>query len=576
MSQRHALKWGALDFAPTAPAAAGYLIESVADGTAFGNPEARVESVRSLLTDGSLAILEGWDNREVTIRLRLSSPAAVAGPALAAAESALMAELLATSKSPLVYTPPATDAATCVFDVVGATLERDYADDFDLEEEQREYRYYSLTLTCLPFARAKDKVVVPALPPEPPSPTVVTIDDCNSTTGWSGLDGTTITAGAGSVIGTAQPDWDAVVVRTGAVSMTGATPYLRVQVTATTTASLRLPRFQIDASPTNLPIVSVGEPADGNGKVYYLQPPPSFSKLKITVEKQIDPGLGSVVEVHDVARTNSIGGTRQTSRSATVAGSAPTQAAIRLFDATPGPLGSDILVYTSGNNSWRPALRAYRVSSAAETADSAMVSGKRNTLTSAMTFKIPANLLSEGTYSLLARLNVSTAGPLGWSVRMVSSSGSTTVGSSVVLSGTTTVGTTGGNYQVVNLASIPLPVVKAEANQAVELTLTGTANMTIDEGWLFGTHDGVLTWLSDTDSLSWIEIRSPALGASRPSVYGGTGAKGANSVCIDWKCKSFGTHRFEPGLMQIFTVASTSLASQSEIEFYPRYHSHVA
>ena len=33
-----------------------------------------------------------------------------------------MAEVLADSKSPLVYVPPADDAATCVFDVVAARL----------------------------------------------------------------------------------------------------------------------------------------------------------------------------------------------------------------------------------------------------------------------------------------------------------------------------------------------------------------------------------------------------------------------------------------------------------------------
>ena len=48
-----------------------------------------------------------------------------------------------------------------------------------------------------------------------------------------------------------------------------------------------------------------------------------------------------------------------------------------------------------------------------------------------------------------------------------------------------------------------------------------------------------------------------------------------NSVCIDWKCESFGAHRFDPGLMQIFTVTTTSKVSQSTLEFYPRYHSHV-
>lgn len=586
MTQQHGLTWGALDFVSKEPTAAGYLLEACADGTNFGNPKALIQTVRSLLTDGSLAVLEGWDNREIPIHLRISAPSAIAGPALAAAEAALMAELRAESKSPLVYTPPATDAPASYFDVVVAELERDNGNDWDFDESQREERYYILTLTCLPFARPADTTVVPAISAPPVTPTVSVVDACTSLTGWTALVGTTSLIGSDG-IRVSHPTSLPSMQRSGAVSMTGF-PYLTVQARALRLNSgggpaLAEATVAVDGVVLT-PVATTGSLAAGDRKLYFETG--SFSTLTFTI---VDPWVGgsgtpvsSNIDVYQIEKTDSLptaGSARQQVRSATVAGSAPTQAAIRLFDATPAALGTEILVHTSRNTSWQPALRPFRTSSATVAADSAMVSGSRNTLASSMVFRIPANLLTEGTYSLMARLNVGVAGTIGWSAKTVSSAGATTVGSSVVTSGSATVGVTDG-YQVINLAALPLPVVKAEADQMVELTLTGTSNMMVDEVWLFGLHDGVLTWLRDTDSLTWLEIRSPELGAARPSIYGGTGAKGANSIDVSWKAAggsfgSFGAHRFDPGLMQIFTVTSSSLVSQSEIEFYPRYHSHV-
>lgn len=544
----------------------GYAIEAMADGTTFGNPEALIEVVKSLLAEGSLAVLEGWDNRQAPIRLRLSAPTAIAGPALAEAEKLLMLAVLSLAKAPLVYTPPATDAVACVFDVVAAKLERDVSTGWDLDESQREQRFYLLTLTCLPFARTEESVVVPTLGPPPVSPSTTVIDTCASLTGWTATGGTLSgpppkATGDGVNIGSLR--------RTGAVSMSSS-PYLKVTVGSSVYGASSVPPIFLIDGAAAAPLVSVGG-------VYYLQPPPSFTTLGVapTGGSPIPPNN---IQITEVARTNVLPGsgtTRQQSRLANVVGSAPTQAAIRLWDATPAALGTDILVHSSTNTVWQPALRPYRFSSATVTADSAMISGNRNTLTSAMTFRIPANLLTEGTYALMAEMNVSVSGSLGWSAKMVSGAGTTTVGSSVVTSGSITVPATGGAYKVLNLAALPLPVVRTEADQMIELVLTGSANMTIDEAWLFGLHDGVLTWLQDADSLTWIEIRSPELDATRPSVYGGTGAKGANSVCIDWKCASFGAHRFVPGFMQVTTITSTSLLGQSELEFYPRYHSHV-
>lgn len=548
---------------------AGYAVEAMADGTHFGNPQALIEVVKSLLTDGSLAVLEGWDNREAPIRLRLSAPTAIAGPALAEAEKALMLAVTARSKAPLVYIPPAQDAVTCVFDVVAAKLERDVSEDWDLEEVRREYRYYLLTLTCLPFARTEESVVVPALAPPPITPTTVIIDDGSSLTNWTA---------SGALTGPPPTSGDttashAMLTRTGAVAL-GATPYLKVTVNATYNGVASSPSFSIDGD------IAAGTIIAQSGNVYYLEPGADFTTLRVLAVPTAtwNPFPPSTVQVTEVARTNVLpvsGTTRQQTRTATVQGSAPTQAAIRLFDATPADLGVDVLVYTTTNTNLSPALRPWRVSSAAVTADAAMVSGGRNTLTSSMVFEIPAAKFTEGTYALMGRLNVTTGGDLTWSARMVNAAGATTLGSAITTSGTVTLGVTTG-YEVLNLGSLGLPVVAVEADQMVELTLTGTANMTFDEGWLFGLDDGALTWIRDaTTDLQWIEIRSPELSATRPSVYGGTGAVGNGAACIDFMCRSFGAHRFEPGLMQVFTVTTTSLVSQSELEFYPRYHSHV-
>lgn len=589
MTQQPAIQWGALEFVhpETQPPAEGYQIHAMAEGTHFDNPKALLEVVKSLLNDGSLAVLQGWDNREAPIRLRLSAPTATAGPALAAAEAALMNQVMAEAKAPLRQTPSATDAATNVFDVVAATLDRDTSEGWDIEEERREYRYYLLTLTCLPFVRTEESTLVAALPTN--GSTTVDIDDGTSAAAWqvvevSGIFNYGITSTSGYVelagIGDYYGRWTPVrpylqFSRTSGVAM-GATPYLRITLSTWRLDTLG-PRLLTNNGMLDPIAIGTGAVVPGVAD-YYFKPTTASVPLNIVVGGEIgEKRLPVNLRVHHVARTDilPIGGTRrQLPRAAAVSGSAPTTASIRLYDAGPAALGSDILVHSSRNTLWQPALRPFRVSSATETADGSTISGKRNTLGSAMTFRVPARLLTEGTYALMANMNVTTAGSLGWSARMVSSAGAATVGSSVVLSGSTPLPVTTG-YQVVRLASLPLPVVLAEADQMVELTLTGTANMTIDEAWLFGLHDGVLTWVRDTDSLSWIDIRSPELGAARPSVFGGTGAFGANGMCIDWKCQAFGTHRFMPGVMQIFTVTTSSLVSQSEIEFYPRGHSHV-
>jgi hypothetical protein len=785
MAQATALLLGDIQLAgPTPQAGVDYRIEALAGGTHLGNPKALREFVKSVFVDGSLSVSQGTDNREPVIQLRISAPEAVAGPALAQAEKALT---IATRKKPrpdpLTYVPPATGAAVTVADVEAADLTRDHdggGSEWDLEEVLREYRYYTLSLSCWPWVRPADTVVVPAIAPNPPTPTTVDIDLCNSTTGWSkaaagfgptvrtnripnpsfetNLDGwnagtnaflpqpstmawdlkvgnyllrcgfvngsygqrayldspaVAVTAGKKYAIsmrlGGGRPPWgflarfyngpngtgsmvqqidvsetsrvvtappnavslrlfpfvtahsfddmllDGVLVeesdtvygyfdgdtpdgsgwvfawtgtphaststatsttaatslsasgghvdlsgvagpayggtrtltltRTGAVAM-GATPYLRVSAAVSVTGGTATPVFKIGTG-TAVPVTpEVVAPSAIAGYTDYYFTTGSFDRLVIEATAAGGSNTPTVnISVAHVARTDAIAGAgtlRQVARTATVTGAAPTQAAIRLYDATEAPLGTDILVYTSTNTSWIPALRPFRVSSSTVGADPARVSGFANTLASAMVFRIPARRLTEGTYSLLANLNVIGAATLTWSTRIVSSTGAATIGSSQTQSGSTLlINPLGTGYRVYNLASLLLPPALVEGDQMVEITLGGGGGITIDEAWLFCRDDGVLTWIPDTDSMSWIEIRSPEIGSDSPTIYGGTGEFGENPVCVDWKTSmtpaygACGQHVTEPGQMQVFTVCTTSQAAQSELEFYPRYHSHV-
>lgn len=586
------LNWGALQLLGPITPTTDYQWDAMADGSTFGNPESQWEEIDSLLRDGQLMVRNGRKNRVVTIRLRLSVPRGIAGPSLAAGEAALMAQATMERPPALSWLSPSTDSVRAFYDVIAAEdPELDTSDGWDTELVMRDYLYWSVTLYCHPFVRPEETTVVAALAPSPAVPTTVDVDTCDSVTGWAydpgqwfNMDGAAfvpLAASGGSVnasgtvkyfgASTGTPWYK--VKRSGAIAMS-TTPYLRVTATVTGGTS---PTFACQGAGA---LIMTSASTVPGATDYYFEPTGS-SVSSLTFQAFGTDGLpnGSAIalRVYHIARTDTLPGsgtTRQQSRVAEVAGSAPTQAAIRLYDATPAALG-ETLVYT-GPNSVLP-LRPWRVSSASVTADAARVSGGRNTLTSPMVFEFPASSLADGTYALMGMLSVAVAGDLTWSARTVNSSGATTLGSDVVVSGTTALDVTSG-YEVLNLASLALPVVEVEGDQLIELTLTGTADMTVDEVWPFDLTNGVLTH-ANIPTAQWLEIRSPDLtNNGRPSIFAGTGAVGVGGVNVTNSegVKSFNPHEFPPGLNQVFTVAAGSLVSQSELEFYARSHSHVA
>lgn len=585
--QEHSLVWGQLSFAGPVTSDSLFDIEAV-DGSHFGNPQPVIEVVRSLLIDGALAAVTGWENREVVIRLRTS---ASDGESASEAEAALFSQVLMDQPYPLEWTPPLDTGATTVFDVVVARIDRDVDEAWGDHEVLRGERFYVLTLTCLPFARAVESTIVPALP-VPADPDIedwTDVDTCGSTTGWTletngtSPSGPTLVTGPPTAI-TASAGIDAAndhlrLVRTGTIIVPD-DYYLAVDVSTAGWIGGPL-KARLDGVYVN-PVAITLDGEDDSFRLFFDNVE-TINELAILKDFE-HPGGGlptSSITVYNIATTDTLGASstttsRQQSRLATVLGSAPTQAAIRLYDATTAPLGTDILVYTSRNAEFRPNLRRWIDTSVAPTSDATLVSGAYHSLATPTTFLIPAELLTIGTYSLLARMDVNVAGPLSWEARMATTGGATNVpGSEVITSGEVDLATS-ATFQVVDLAAMILPVVEVEGNNhALKLTLTGTADMLIDEAWLFNLDEGALTWVIDTETLHWLEVRSPELGAARPSAWGGRNAVGNGGVCVDWKCESFGSHRFEPGIIQVFTVCATSKVSQAEIESFPRFHSHV-
>lgn len=617
-TQDDSILWGDLQLRGPLASETTYEIETMAEGSHFGNPVSIVEQIQSMAIDGALAARTGWDARTIAIRLRLS---ANDGETLAQVEQMLTAQVLLDQPPPIVWTPPLGSAAPAVFDVLVADLQRDTSDGWSYSEKYKGYRYFVLTLTCLPFARAMDTVVVPALapPPDPGAAPVTTmLDDCTSTTGWTkdvtnttGSHGPTVSSGAVTV--DAELDAGTEHVRlirhpVTATAMPSGQPYLVIDVAATETIKLTTTSSTMATTiPGTLGIVvdsviytpvasQPGGGENGSTRLYFdLTGVASF--MSVTVRKDYDDSwvppvtrgqtalCWAYLKVYRLFSSDTLATasstSRQQSRLTNIYGAMPTRATIRMYDATPAALGGDILVYTSSNTAWQPPLRTWLHSSAAVSIDATRVSDAYHQLgPTPSVFLIPANLLEPGAYALLARIDSTVTNSLTWQARMVAADGSDTIGSSRTISGQVTVPAPVAAYAVYEIAdSLMLPLFEVETDDyAVELTLTGTSDMRLDEAWLFGLDNGALTWLKDPegDNLEWIEVRSPDLGAARPSVFGGIGDVGALSACVDAKAGSFGGHRFEPGPLLVFTMSVDSLVAQCELEYFPRFHSHPA
>lgn len=179
MSDYGSLWLGALDLRADY---GSYQLEVLADGTTLGSPKSVLTELESFVADGSLAALTGVENRELEVTVLITA-ATKAG--LAQGEAALVGQCSPLHGRPwrttFSWTPPDSGVAN-VFDVTAAWPEH----RFDDLSELRFDRYYSLTLTCLPFARAQGLASASLAAPSASPPTSTTINACTSLSGWSG------------------------------------------------------------------------------------------------------------------------------------------------------------------------------------------------------------------------------------------------------------------------------------------------------------------------------------------------------------------------------------------------------
>lgn len=581
--------------------------------TSFGNPVPMVEVIESLIAEGAQAYVQGWENRVFALTLRCEADS---GEALAQFEDTLMRIILAAgpgSMATLRYVPPARESAPTNFDVQTLTLKRVLSDRWDLDESRRLTRYWQVEFTTLPFVRPDEPVVIEASPLPVDPGTGVTYETVTATSSWTGWTGDGIPSNfwtatpakdleSGSFIrvtATKKPgvDKDARLRARRDTGNANASAWPLIKVVTKRVkfgASSRI-QLSFDGAARQDAIANV---RSGDLVASWFEAPVGgwSSSLAITALIGNAPTDGpyrfTVVSVEFTDGIDAGTGTtsREQSRILAVPGAAPTSARLALYsDEDAGGLGETVLIHTSNDEAtFSPPLRPYRLTSATVTTDSTLVSGASNSLSSATQWLIPASQLLAGTYALVARMKRTTGATtrnLNWSAKLADAAGADLpLGSDITVSGSTPVTLTGTGWQPVAIASMTLPPVGVDVSAAyvlVSLSMSSDgADVLIDQGWLLDTTRGAFTLLylpgTAATSASWVECRSPDLGAPFWQVYGGTGGS-AKEAGQDFGrfALALGRHRFLPGDLTVFTVTSGASRSQSRGEMYARHHSHV-
>lgn len=591
----------------TPPEPLPYVIETMADGTNRGKADAVVAEIRAQILDGEVATVSSYENREATIRVRITG---ADGDDLAQGEAALMAEVN-RGRNTLAWVPNLAGAVPCVFDVVYSVLEFE-SEGRDILEKSRRQRIYVLTLACLPFPRTEKKVLIESLPVPSTStgsgvaPTV--FDTGNATTNWTGLTGVTLTAetpswaGAATVVvarkASAAP---CSVYRSSVPAATGGRQFLRVTgwglwsaIGGKAYAQAAFRWAMGTSSITYLtPVAYTYKASTGRfDALFYLPSGLTGNRFRMTMTytgphpanvHHSALGIDETSWVGDAPFTST---TRQMSRTLPVYGSARTEGelevrALAADGTTPEALGAHTLVYTRAAGAGiQPPLRTFRTNGMPTTADAALVSGARESLGSpAATFVVPADLVKPGNYQLAARLRCSNTN----AQTLTATAATSTTDASLLPANTATITrtlnfTAASTWQFVMIGSLTLPTVET-GHTAANVTLTLTNNnasvVDLDEAWIFNTDDGELS-LFDTSGagVSMLRIAGATLDRHQPSAWVGT-ADGAAVVNAGPRRIWPGSHEFKPGDLEVFTVTTGTARARAALRFWPRAHTHL-
>lgn len=425
-----------------------------------------------------------------------------------------------------------------------------------------------------------------------------TTDTATVTYDWSGTahnstsTGTysqTLAVASGAVQATRYGANVVTLRRTGAVSP-GATPYLRLNgtvlwdVAAPKTTGLTL-AFKIDGTTVAPALLTI----TGSTWSAVIYRPANFTTLDVTATAATATAENGVrVAVDQITRADrAVDSTgRQTQRIIPVYGSMRTEASIEVLGLDAAgtaavALGAQTLVYAApaaaDGTAPAPDLRRYRSAGPTVTADTAMVSGARETLTTsstgATTFTIPASQIPEGTYALYAKLAASAAGTftVNWSATVATAFASHTLTGSGSVALTTA-------HQIVPVGlpfTLPPAALDPAASGNVTFTVwVGSGTITLDEAWLFDIDAGQVSLVDTSGGVEMLRIDAATIDRPDPSYWIGSALTEANTINAGQRVQAFTQHLFPPGSVSVFTVTTSATTARVSLGYWPRWHTH--
>lgn len=584
--------------------------EALGDDGSWGSPQPIDVTLQSLLQDGSVVVTQGYDNREVSLRVRLTGSDSAE---LASLESTLFAEV--GKRNTLTYVPPDGWGPASVFEVVTSRLEHTLD---DVAEVMSCERTYGLTLVCEPFARSADQFTVvgatvsdPA--PTPPPPTTIT--DGVSGTNWTVHTAKPTTYGG--VAFSTNPilqlgynkrdvktthvyeytatfsvgqqkylaiDWD---MRGEYASMSDISPAVMLNNAAnSTTGGTSLLRVGQMASPTN----------PGYTRTLWAIPSSiaTVTRIRITSTMQAygpdatwnsyERGI-AVRLIQLTSQPLSSGTARQKTMTITVPGSAPTVGSLQVSHSTTA-LG-DLLAYSWADSGcgYTPPMRGFRVSGGTLTVDSSAYSGAYDSLGAPVTYERSTQQVPMGLYVIYARLRLDNGASATVQIDASTLIGGNQLPGSAVTSKQLISGTIGA-WKIVPIGRMMLPTVDAGSNGTLRLVVSngGPSALSLDEIYLCNATIGRATvvnagTLGTTPTPgaapSTIWINSPTTDSPRPSVTAGVATDGSDAYNIESLVSSSQPHRWEPPSVSVFT-ACNALDATTTLTGYPRWHTHAA
>lgn len=480
-----------------------YGVSVIAEGTSKGAPAPIEVAVKSWLQDGAVVVTQGYDNRTVTLRVRLRGPDLVA---VTDAEAALFAEL--GKPNTLTWTPGDGLSPSSVFVVVTSSMEHAPSADEDIAEGLSfPWRTYNVRLVCKAFVRSATPFSSIALPPTGGT-TTTNLDTCGVTTGWTA----TVNGVAATVVNAAGPPTTNSVVATTGYGLQILDILKTFAATTTTLKYLVIDWKQVASNPASSSIpslVAIGDgvtltriaeaaaPTSGYVRTWFYIAAASLAALKLEWGWRVLAPMSMTISVDNVAITDVLPGAgtnRQQLRSLDVPGSARTPGSLSVESSSAALGDTMVYVYPADDSTvgYTPSLRQFRASGNTVIPDSNQVSGNTESLTPAVTFNVPVGLFPVGSYLLLGRLATSGGG-----TPTILATGKTIIGTTAVASDVLSAEvTTTTTYQIFVLGRMQLPTIDldpgAGTTAQMSLTVESSAACTYDEFWLFNTTIGRL------------------------------------------------------------------------------------